>query len=209
MRSITAALIEDLCPEGDKAIIAAIVPELAGELPAAGLDTPLRVSHFLGQAVYETDYLRRLVEDTDYEAERIAKVFPRLRARAEELAHRPAALANAAYAHVNGNGDEASEDGFRFRGRGLLDITGRGWYARLGTLLKRDLLGEWIGEGPDWAASPQGAVATAIAFWRFRRINDLADADDMVRVTRLVQGGKLGLYDRTVIQQHAFRLLTA
>lgn len=184
--------------------MAAIAPALAARMAPAGIDTPLRQAHFLAQCAYESGYFARLDENLDYGAARIAQVWPRLAARTEALAHNPEALGNAAYAGLNGNGNEASGDGFRFRGRGLLQLTGRFNYSWIGGRAGIDLIAD-----PHIAAMPDGAVKCAIAFWLARGINQVADADDIAKVTRLVNGGGLGLADRAILKHRALALLNA
>jgi putative chitinase len=198
MRPIDAALLKEIAQGGRAALLDALAPELARQLAAAGLDAPLRQAHFLAQACYETWFFSRLEEDLDYPAARLVTVWKHLRGRGEELAHNPELLANAAYAGRDGNGDEASGDGWRYRGRGCLDITGRANYAACG----------FLGD-PDSAASAAGAVASAIAFWRDREINPPADDDDIGRVTELVSGNRSSVTQRAIIKLRALRLLTS
>jgi putative chitinase len=205
MRPVDAALIGNLARDPDRDLVAQLVPELAAQLPAAGIDTPLRVAHFLAQACVETWNFSRLAESLNYRAAAIAATFPRLAPRAQVLAHAPEALANAAYAYKGGNGCEASGDGWRFRGRGLLGLTGRANYAEIGRLLAS--AGFDVADDPDAISRPRGAVASAVAFWCTRAINDAADADDAVAVTRLVNGGINGLSDRLVLKHRALTLL--
>jgi putative chitinase len=197
MRIINAALLKELAQGGAFAIVNEVSPALARDMPAAGIDTPLRVAHFLAQGVYETGYLRRLSEELDFSAARIARVWPRLASRAEMLAGNPVALANAAYAHRNGNGNETSGDGWRFRGRGFFMLTGRNNYASTAAL-----------EDPDRLRTPEMAVASAISFWSRLAMNEVADADDISRVTLLVNGAQDGIAERTRLKQRALRLLT-
>lgn len=210
MQPISTALLTSLAQRPNPQLVAVLVPELSTELGSAESPdmigaTPLRVAHFLAQACVETWGFTRLEENLDYRAAVIAETFPRLAVRAQALAHAPEALANAAYAHKNGNGDEASGDGWRFRGRGLLCLTGRANYAEIGRLLaSADLDFE---NDPDAVARPHGAVASAVAFWRAHAINAAADADDTVAVTRLVNGGTHGLSDRLALTRRALMLL--
>lgn len=125
-------------------------------------------------------------------------MWPRLRSRAETLAHNPEALANAAYARVNGNGDESSGDGWRFRGRGFFQLTGRNNYVLAGK-----------SQDPDCVAAAEGAVSSAVAFWRTRRIGLAALAGNSMRVTRLVNGATEGLEERAALTHRALVLLTA
>jgi putative chitinase len=198
MRFIDAALLKELAQGGNPAIVNSVSTELAARLPAAGIDTPLRVAHFLAQGVYETGYLRLLVENLDYSVPRIARTWPRLAPRAAALAGNPAALANAAYASRNGNGEESSGDGWRFRGRGLFMLTGRNNYAAAAAL-----------DDPDRLESPASAVQSALTFWSGLRMNEVADADDIERVTALVNGGHEGIAERARLKQRALRLLAA
>jgi len=196
MRAIDAAFLHDLSLGGAPAIVCGLAPELARQLPKAGFDTPLRVAHFLAQGVFETWYLTRLEEDLNYSAARLVREWPNLRRRGAELASNPQALANAAYAGVDGNGDEASGDGWRFRGRGFLDLTGRNNYALAAALAD-----------PDSVAMPEGAVASAIAFWKARAIDGAADDDDIAAVTRLVSGSETTGFERALVKHRAFTLL--
>jgi putative chitinase len=197
MREIDAALLRALAQGGNPRIVNGVSTELARQLPVAGIDTPLRVAHFLAQGVYETGYLTRLTENLDYSAARISHVWPRLASRAGALAGDAAALANAAYACRNGNADEASGDGWRFRGRGLFMLTGRNNYASVAAL-----------EEPARLEMPEFAVGSAITFWNSFRINEIADTDDIARVTVLVNGAREGFSQRTLLKQRALRLLS-
>ena len=198
MRAIDIELLRAMAPGGRTALIEAIAPLLAAWLAPAGIDTPLRQAHFLGQAAFESWYFTRLEEDLDYTAPRIAFLRDRLKDRADALAGKPEALGNAAYAFVNGNGDEASGDGWRFRGRGLFQLTGRANYAMAGYL-----------DRPDEVAMPEGAVKSAIGFWTARHANAAADADDTACVTRLVNGGQEGVAARESLKRRALALLGA
>lgn len=211
MPPIDAQFLDRLALNGDKALMAALAPELAAQLAPAGIDTPLRVAHFLAQACVETWNFTRLDENLNYRAGVIAETFPKLASRAAALEHKPEALANAAYAGENGNGDEASGDGWRYRGRGLFGLTGRFNYEWVGSLLKRNPAFARLDpiEEPDLIAAPKLAVASAIAFWSARDLNEAADADDCVRITRAINGGTNGLSDRLVCKHRALKLLEA
>ena len=121
---------------------------------------------------------------------------PRLAPRSDQLAGNPQALANAAYAGKNGNGDEASGDGWLFHGRGFLQLTGRGNYRQAG-----------IEATPEIAATPAGAVASAIKFWNSRRISAAALLNNSAAVTRLVTGSQMAAPQRDELAQLALKLL--
>jgi len=201
MRALDAALLRELAQAGVGSLISGLAPELAAQCPGAGVDTPLRLAHFLAQGVYETGYCTRLAENLHYSEFRIRTVFdgrPEIVARAARLAADPVMLANAAYAGVNGNGDEASGDGYKFRGRGWFMLTGRSNYETFGYAL-----------APDDLMMAHEAVESAVKFWTARDISPLADDDDIGAVTRAVNGGTNGISERALIKHRALRLLTA
>jgi putative chitinase len=154
------------------------------------LNSALRVRHFIAQVAHETGSFGSLVESTRYtNAQYLKDTFKNVTSleQAEALVAAGAvAIANCIYANRLGNGDEASGDGYRYRGRGFLMITGKSNYAEvagysgLPTLLQPDLLGQ-----------PTTAAEAAARFWASRNINAFADIDDCEGVTRLVNGAGL------------------
>lgn len=168
-------------------------------LEAAGLFArPLRLAHFLAQVCHETGGLTILVENLNYRAARIIEMgtasppgsrWRSLVPRATELAGNPRAMANAVYGGRMGNVDHG--DGWRYIGRGLLQITGRDHYARVGRVLGIPLEAQ-----PYLAISPDYALTIALETWRASGCDALADADDIVGVTRRINGGLIGLADR-------------
>jgi putative chitinase len=205
MRPIDVALLDGIGRRLDGRLAAALAPELARQLPGARIDTPLRIAHFLGQAAEETAGFTRLAEDLDYRhADVIARTFPRLAARAGALVRKPEALANAAYAGLWGNGDEASGDGWRYRGRGLFDHTFRDNYAELGTALGLPLVTQ-----PDLLLAPANAVRAGIWFFTSRGCLALADRDDVEAITRRINGGVAGLAARRAYTNAALDALRA
>ncbi len=173
-------------------------------MPAAGIDTPLSVAHFLGQAAQETAGFTRLTENLVYtHAEIIAHVFPALEARAAALVCNPVALANAAYANRWGNGNEASGDGWRYRGRGLFGHTFRDNYSELASALDRPLLSD-----PDLLLDPTIAVRAAAYFFRSRGCIDRSGDDDTIGITKKINGGLNGFEARLDYKKEALRLLS-
>src|SRR5512135_482328 len=106
------------------------LPDLQALLPQHGIDTPLRVAHFLAQVLHESGLLRIVEENLNYSAEGLRRVFPKYftAAQAQGYARQPQAIANRVYGSRLGNGDEASGDGYRYRGRGLIQLTGKANY---------------------------------------------------------------------------------
>ncbi len=161
-----------------------------------GINTPLRVVHFLAQVFHESDNLRRREENLNYSADGLLKVFPKyFKSRTEALAyaHKPQAIANRVYASRMGNGNEASGDGWRFKGRGYIGTTGRANYQAYAKseFCKGDLMAH-----PEWLAQAPGDLKSALFFWYKNGLNALADKDDVNAVTKRVNGGYNGLANR-------------
>lgn len=204
MNLIDAFLLRALVQGGAAEIVEAVAPALAAGISSAGIDTLLRAAHFLAQIAVESGHFTRLVEDLDYSAPRIAVVWPRLAARAAELAHNPVLLANAAYGVIGGNHGEATGDGWRYRGRGLIQITGRWNYIHFGALIAED-----IEQEPDHAAEPAIAARLALAYWKSRDCNLDADRDDTAGVTGRINPAREALAEREQLKCRALALLTA
>lgn len=152
------------------------------------INTPARRAAFLAQCMVESMNLSRLEEDLSYRSlDRIKTVFLRLRplpdARLQAAVRNPQALGNLAYANINGNGNEASGDGYRFRGRGIIQTTGRANYEAAQIGLGRPYVSQ-----PELMAQPEDACLSAGFFWRNNNLNALADAHDIDSITRVVNG---------------------
>lgn len=159
------------------------------------INTPLRVAHFLAQVAHESGSLRYVSENLNYSAKALRAVFGKYFPTdpdAEEFARQPEKIANRVYADRMGNGDEASGDGWRYRGRGLIQLTGKDNYQRFGQAVDQDAVAS-----PDQLAeNPDLAVATAGWYWDSRNLNEYADQDDIKQITRRINGGYNGLEDR-------------
>lgn len=170
---------------------------LCKHLPKHDVDSVNEVAMFLAQTSHESGGYKTLTENLNYSAEGLLKTFPKYfptEALAEEYARQPERIANRVYANRMGNGDEASGDGWKFRGRGIIQITGTNNY----TLCSKDIFeNDDLLKDPSYLITPDGAVASACWYWSYRKINPPADAGDVVTVTKLINGGKIGLADRT------------
>jgi putative chitinase len=204
---VTADLLAKLAPglASDRAGLFAGV--ITAVLPMAGIATRLSLSHFLGQVMVETGGLRRLVESTAYkDPVRLDRMFSAVKGvdHARQLiAQGPEAIANTIYAGRLGNGPPASGDGSRYRGRGLLQLTGRGNYRLVGQLIGRPLE-----EQPETIGEPVPAAETAALFWKARNINAPANANNLDEVTRLVNGpARVHMAERGQFQVRALALL--
>jgi putative chitinase len=179
-------------------------------LPEYGIDTPLRLSHFLAQCAHESGNFRFLKENLNYRAQTLRTLFPKYfptDALAQDYANRPnkqEAIANRIYASRMGNGPEESGDGFRYCGRGLIQLTGRDNYTWFAASLEIP-----VEEAADYLQTFEGAVQSACWFWENNNLNALADRDDVVAVTKKINGGTIGLEDRRKHTEHAKHVLGA
>jgi putative chitinase len=151
-----------------------------------------RVAHFMAQTLHETGGLTILVENLNYSAERLTKVWPARFPTVEKaapFARNPEKLAERVYGGRMGNIHPG--DGWRYIGRGFKQLTGRANYARFGDILGIDLVGN-----PDLAIDPRYSLEIAAAFWRERGCSDAADRDDLRAVTLAVNGGLIGFAER-------------
>lgn len=171
------------------------------------ISTPERQACFLGQCAHESAGFTALKENLNYSAEGLTKVwpkrFPSLDA-AQPYHRNPEKIANKVYADRMGNGDEASGEGFKYRGRGLIQLTGKDNYKACGAALGADLLND-----PDQVSSPKYAALSAGWFWDKNKLNQYADANDMTTLTKRINGGTHGLDDRIARTQHAIDVLMA
>jgi putative chitinase len=179
-------------------------------LPDYGIDTPQRVSAFLAQCAHESGGFTALHENLNYRAVTLRRVFPKYfpdDAIAEHYANLPnkqEAIANRVYANRMGNGDEASGDGFRYCGRGLIQLTGKQNYSRFADSIDTPL--EQI---PEFLGTFEGAVQSACWFWETNNLNQYADAGDILTMTKRINGGTIGLEDRQKHYNHALEVFGA
>ncbi|MBF0304203.1 MAG: glycoside hydrolase family 19 protein [Alphaproteobacteria bacterium] len=203
---LTIDLIRTAIPKATKANIERFAQPLIDACAQFGIDTPMRQAAFLAQVAHESGHLAHVVENLNYSAAGLASVFPKKFPTKEiqaAYARRPEAIANRAYANRLGNGDEDSGDGNRFKGRGLIQITGRENYRSCGQALGLDLLA-----GPQLLEVPIVAAQSAGWFWDLRALNRVADSGDVAAVTRRVNGGSNGLADRQANYALALAVLT-
>lgn len=169
------------------------VPEVAA---AFKIDTPLRLSHFLAQCAHESNGFKSLTENLNYSADSLRRVFDKYFPGnlADQYERQPQAIGNLVYANRMGNGDTASGDGFRYRGRGAIQLTGKTNYIAFGRYVNDDVV-----TNPD-LVSTKYPLLSAAWFWNNRSLNSIADkgaTDDVVTaVTKIVNGGTNGLGDR-------------
>lgn len=158
------------------------------------INTPERIAGFLSQIGHESGGFKFVIENLNYSAPALRTVFGKYfhdDSQANAYARQPEKIANKVYANRMGNGDEDSGDGFKYRGRGLLQCTGKDTYAAFGNAVGVDAV-----DNPENLESPELACLSAGWFWSTRHLNSLADAKDIVGMTKRVNGGTNGLDDR-------------
>jgi putative chitinase len=178
-------------------------------LPKYGITTERRVAHFISQCAHESNNFRSLEENLNYSEKALNAVFGRYfgpgKRDAAEYARQPEKIANYVYqdefrSSKMGNVNEG--DGWLFRGRGLKQLTGRDNYTRFGKSV-----GMSAEEAADYVATEKGAIESAAWFWDTNKLNDIADTDDVTRMTKKINGGNIGLADRQARYSKAMEVL--
>jgi putative chitinase len=167
--------------------------------------TPNQQASFIGQCGHECGNFKTLEENLNYKAETLMKLwktrFPTIEI-ANEYARNPKKIANKVYANRMGNRDESSGDGYRFRGRGCIQLTGHANYFHAGQACGEDFV-----MNPDFVATPKYAAMTAGWFWSTHKLNQYADSRDFVMMTKKINGGIIGLDDRIKHINHALDII--
>ena len=174
-------------------------------LPDYEINNPKRIAAFLAQCIHESGGFVFLRENLNYRAESLMKVWPRHFPNleiAKIYQRNPEKIANKAYANRIGNGDEKSGDGWRFSGRGLIQLTGKTNYQNFADSIETSLE-----EIPEYLETFEGAVQSACWFWETNNLNPLADKGDIVALTKRINGGTIGLEDRIKHYNHALEVL--
>ena len=210
--AINVALLSRILPRAPVAWL----HELAAQMPVWGIDTPNEMASFVAQLAHESAELTRLEEGLRYSAQRLPQVWkrfaenpadlPALRrpnALAFKYANDPVALANFVYADRLGNGDEASGDGWRYHGRGPIQMTGRANYqACAGGINEPDLV-----QFPELLCTPRAGIRSACWYWMAKDLDILDDDDDVLAETRVVNGGEHGRVERQAYFSRALLIL--
>jgi len=179
-------------------------------LPEYEINTPQRVAAFLAQCAHESGGFRALKENLNYKAATLRKIFPKyfpddaIANRYASLPNKQEAIANRVYCHRMGNGDEASGDGYRYCGRGLIQLTGKDNYTWFAASLEIP-----VEEAAEYLQTFEGAVQSACWFWETNNLNVQADAGDIKLMTKKINGGYIGLDDRIKHYNHALHVFGA
>jgi putative chitinase len=172
--------------------------ELNKALPKYDITTPERIAGFVSQCAHESQNFLALSENLSYRQETLLKVFPRYfgpgKRNAAEYARNPEKIANYVYMdefRTSKLGNTQPGDGWRFRGRGLKQLTGRDNYTRFAK--DYDMTAE---QAAEWLETKEGALASALWFWNINKLNAIADTADVAALTKKINGGNIGLVDR-------------
>lgn len=158
-----------------------------------GVNTPLRLSHYISQSQHESG-LKPIKENLNYSAERLLQIFPKYFKTLEEAKkyeRKPQAIANKVYANRMGNSDEKSGDGFKYSGKGILQVTGKSNYKRLTEETGIDFINK-----PELLLDEANSVIASLQYWKWINGNKLADQDDVIAITKAINGGLNGIEHR-------------
>ena len=188
-------LLKQIIPAAKDKDIEFYLDALNSKLSGVEIDTPLRIAHFIAQIAHESGSFKYKSENLNYSAKALRAVFGKYFKSddvAESYARKPEHIANIVYANRMGNGNASSGDGWRYRGRGLIQLTGCENYTKCGESIGKDLA-----TFPDFLIfDPFAAVSAACWYWQSRDLNRFADSDDIRSITRKINGGYHGLKDR-------------
>jgi putative chitinase len=174
-------------------------------LPDYEINTPKRIAAFIAQCAHESGGFKFLKENLNYKAESLMKTFPKYfsdKDTANAYAKQPVKIANRVYANRMGNGDEASGDGYKYCGRGLIQLTGKSNYSWFAASLEIS-----PDEASAYLETFEGAAQSACWFWESNNLNVEADAGDIKKMTKKINGGYIGLDDRIKHYEHALHVL--
>ena len=192
-------LIAKTCKEPEK-----FFAQLSEQLPKHGIESKEQIAGFIAQTCHESADYNVLVENLNYSGDRLKTVFPKyFKDRDVSKYNRnPTAIANVIYANRMGNGDEQSGEGYKYRGRGILQVTGKSNYMHCSEALFGN--DETLLDDPDLLLLPEHAVGSALWFWD---TNKLSTVKDFVLLTKKINGGTIGIEHRTEIYNRALQVL--
>lgn len=192
---ITIELLQALCPKTKKSVLEGYVEPLHAVAEYYDMyDNPARLAGFLAQIAHESGGFNFVKENLNYSAKGLMGTFKKYFPTediAKQYERKPEKIANRVYANRMANGDENSGDGYRFCGRGLIQLTGRANYTKFAADL-----GISIEETVAYLETPAGAVSSAGWFWDNNNLNQYCDKGDFVTLTKRINGGTIGLEDR-------------
>lgn len=202
---ITLEQLKECVPKARSERLEMLLPGIQECFDTFDISTPERQAMFLAQTAHESGNFAFLEENLNYRAASLGKVWPKKfpPGVAEQYGGNPQKIANRAYADRMGNGPESSGDGWAYRGRGLIQLTGKDNYRACGKALGFDLVAD-----PDLVTQSPFVVLSAGWFWDTRKLNQWADQKDVLTVTKKINGGTLGLEDRKQHFEHMLHVLS-
>jgi putative chitinase len=201
---LTFEILRTCIPEASSDNVSHFVDPLNHACSEFDISTAQRIAAFVAQCAHESGNLKFVKENLNYSAQGLCNIFGKYFTpdTAQGYNRNPEAIANRVYANRMGNGPEESGDGWRYRGRGLIQLTGHDNYVKCGQGLGVDL-----NEHPEYLETPEGAARSAGWFWNSRNLNQLADIGDLKTMTKKINGGFIGLEDRIKHYEHALQAL--
>ncbi len=201
---ITEDQLRECIPEASEQAISDYTPTIAAAMKEFEINTTARAAGFIAQCAHESGNFKYVKENLNYSAQGLTKTFPKYfnASNAESYGRKPDMIANRVYANRMGNGSEDSGDGWAFRGRGFIQLTGRNNYKLCGEALGIDLQSD-----PTYLETPEGAARSAAWFWKKNGLNAVADTGDIVKMTKIINGGTIGLEDRKRHFDHTLAVL--
>ena len=192
---ITLKLLRQVAPKTKSSVLEQYINPLNKLCKKYGiLDTDNRLAAFLAQVAHESGGFHFRQENLNYSSSALRMVFGKYfksEDEANKYERKPELIANRVYANRMGNGDEKSGDGWKYRGRGLIQLTGKDNYTRFSKSMDMD-----IDEVIDYLETTEGAVMSAVWFWDNNNLNRYCDKDDFIGLTKRINGGTNGLADR-------------
>lgn len=201
---LSASLVQAIGGKQASAIIP-FIPFLNTTFRRFQINTDKRIAMFMAQAIHESQCFRRLSENLNYSADGLRKTWPKRfsSADAAEYGRKPEKIANHVYAKRHGNGDENSGDGWKYRGRGIFQITFKDNYRACGKALGIDLISK-----PELLAQPEYACLSAGWYWDSRSLNAFADKSDVAQISKVINGGINGLEERKRLWANNMKIFT-
>lgn len=204
---ITAEQLKGIFPETPIATLARFVAPINELCNEYEINTKNRIAHFISQVGHESQGFAALKENLNYSTDGLLRVFKKYfatRALAEQYARKPKAIASRVYANRLGNGNEASGDGWKHRGFGAIQLTGKSNQTRFG-----NALGISVEEAIEYLQTPKGAIHGSVWFWKDNNLNTIADKGEagVTLMTRRINGGSLGLAERLAKFKKAIKIV--
>ena len=202
---VTVAQLQQIFPKAKAANLAAFCDEINEAAVEFEIDSPRRLAAFLAQCAHESGLFAHVRENLNYSAQGLRGIWPKrfpTLAAAQPYHRNPQKIANKVYADRMGNGSEATGDGWSYRGRGLIQLTGKSNYIACSAGLEYDVVAD-----PDYLETTEGAARSAAWYWYSRNLNKWADLGDIKTMTKLINGGYIGLEEREHFYHSALSVL--